>query len=201
MKKLPSYFIHLLIITLVIILGVEGLCWKFRAYFTQNIISKQQATPSTTPKDISPPPSTPLNTAQTESTIILTRQLFGPSLGGSTIVTEPENTPAQPTMTDIDIVLMGTIGITHGEGKAIILDKQDNTQQIYQKGDAVRGIFIKEILRGRVLLSRNGKDGFLEMNESMKYTPNLPTAGEGSPVPAEKATQKATKVRGARSSS
>lgn len=199
MKKPPTYFIHLLSITLVIILGVEGVCWKFRTYLTKHTISLQQPTPSATQENTisEPPPSQDL---ESKRKIILNRQLFGPPPGGIAIVAEPTSIPSQPTMTDLDIVLMGTIGVTDGDGKAIILDKQSNTQQIYQKGDAIRGSFIKEILRGRVLLSRNGKDGFLEMNESMKYTPNLPESKE-SAAPAGKAAQKATKVRGASSSS
>lgn len=99
--------------------------------------------------------------------IILQRNLFGPLPGEA----EPEATvdpdyAENLKLTNLDIVLMGTINGGEGAGRAIILDKKSRKQELYEKGDAIQGAFVKEILRGKVILVYNGKDEMLDMSEA-----------------------------------
>lgn len=104
--------------------------------------------------------------------IILQRNLFGPPPGKG----EPASAVALDyaenlKLSSLNIVLMGTINGGDGVGRAIILDKSSNKQDLYEKGDSIQGAFIKEILRGKVILVYNGKDEMLDMNEAAKLRP------------------------------
>lgn len=95
--------------------------------------------------------------------IISQRQLFG--------TTQKEITPPPPkaapvlATTSLDLTLLGTIG---GEGdvqRAIILDKRERKQDLYYNGDAIGPALIKEVERGKVILTIDGKDEVLLMQE------------------------------------
>lgn len=99
--------------------------------------------------------------------IILQRNLFGPPPGSGTAETqETTKDPDELEATSLNIVLMGTISGTEGTHRAIILDKKDNEQELYETGDAIQGALVKEILRGKVILALNGKDEILDMSEA-----------------------------------
>lgn len=105
--------------------------------------------------------------------IILQRNLFGPPPGkvepGSTVAPDyDENLQS----TSLDIVLMGTINGGDGADRAIVLDKKTRKQELYEKGDAIQGAIVKEILRGKVILDYNGKDEMLDMSEAAKVRPS-----------------------------
>jgi len=104
--------------------------------------------------------------------IILQRNLFGPAPGED----KPEETVAPDytenlQSTSLNIVLMGTINGGDGADRAIILDKSNNKQDLYQVGDAIQGASVKEILRGKVILAYNGKDEMLDMSEAANVRP------------------------------
>ncbi len=75
----------------------------------------------------------------------------------------------QPT--SLGIVLMGTIGDNEGGNRAIIFDKKTLEQQIYRQGQSVQGAVIKEIRRGKVVITANGLDEILDMSEAAKFRP------------------------------
>ena len=104
--------------------------------------------------------------------IILQRNLFGPPPGKDqlTAAVDPDYTENLKS-TSLNIVLMGTISGGDGVARAIILDKQSSKQQLYEKGDAIQGASVKEILRGKVILVYNGKDEMLDMSEAAKVRP------------------------------
>jgi hypothetical protein len=99
--------------------------------------------------------------------VILERNLFGPPPGkegpASTDSLEYSETLKS---TSLNIVLMGTINGSGDDNRAIILDKKSRDQELYEKGDAIQGAFVKEILRGKVILALNGKDEVLDMSEA-----------------------------------
>lgn len=101
--------------------------------------------------------------------VILERNLFGPApgKGNSGAAVAEENTEDLQT-TSLNIVLMGTIDGGNGDDRAIILDKSNNKQQLYEIGDVIQGASIKEIKRGKVILAYNGKDEMLDMSEAAK---------------------------------
>ncbi len=73
--------------------------------------------------------------------------------------------------TSLDLVLMGTISGSDNSGRAIILNKKNNEQDIYYRGDVVEDAEIKEILRGKVILNYQGKDEVLDMSEAASIRP------------------------------
>ncbi len=94
--------------------------------------------------------------------LIVKRELFG------TPKKEAKQAPkAEPVLntTTLDLILLGTIS---GEGdtqRAIILDKKAKSQDIYYNGDAIGPALIKQVERGKVILTIDGKDEVLLMLE------------------------------------
>lgn len=86
--------------------------------------------------------------------------------------------------TSLSLVLMGTISGPNDRGRAIIMEKAKKKQDIYYKGDIVQGAEIKEILRGKIILTFQGKDEILDMTEANKYQPKQSAAV--APVPTRK---------------
>ena len=98
--------------------------------------------------------------------IILERNLFGalPAAGVAEAVVNASTKDLEETT--LKIALKGTIHGVDESDRAIILDQKSRTQQLYQKGDGIQGAFVKEILRGRVILSHNGNDETLDMSDT-----------------------------------
>ena len=99
--------------------------------------------------------------------IIVQRNIFGspPPLDDGEFTVD--NDPVQEMdVTSLDIVLKGTISVREGKSRAIILDKIDKKQNLYQEGDTIQGAFVKEILRTKVILSYNGRDEALIMSDT-----------------------------------
>ncbi|MFW5937051.1 MAG: type II secretion system protein GspC [Desulfosalsimonas sp.] len=67
--------------------------------------------------------------------------------------------------TELNLRLWGTIAGTNGKSYAVIEHKSKREQNLYQKGDKVDQARIKMILRKKVVLSVNGKDEILELEE------------------------------------
>lgn len=117
--------------------------------------------------------------------VILDRNLF------QSYIREPEK--AEPVndnplegleATSLSLVLMGTISGPNDRGRAIIMEKLKKKQDIYYKGDVIQGAEIKEILRGKIILTFQGKDEILDMTEANKYKPKQSAAV--APLPARK---------------
>lgn len=159
-----SGIIPLLVITLVCIGAVEG-GYTILEYFILQQPAAEVAAPAI-PIAKDPAGMIPTGTKR-DYRIILTRNLFGPS--GSTETARPVPPPdpaAELKMSDLGLVLVGTIGGSEGTHRAVILDKKLHKQELYKIGDMVQGANIKEILRGKVILVVNGKDEFLDISEA-----------------------------------
>ncbi len=100
--------------------------------------------------------------------IILQRNLFGPPPSAKKAENvEKTSVPVEDLEeTSLKIALKGTINGLEESERAIILDKKNKIQKLYQKGDGIQGAFVKEILRGRVILSHNGNDEVLDMSDT-----------------------------------
>jgi len=68
-----------------------------------------------------------------------------------------------PKPTDLKLKLWGTIAGDDDTGYAIVEDAVEGKQNIVRVGDIIRNMTVKKILRGKVVLSKNGKDEILEM--------------------------------------
>lgn len=109
---------------------------------------------------------------KTDYRIILKRNLFGPPPGSDKTATDPVEKPEEVlTASSLQIVLMGTITGSEGVERAIILDKNSQKQELYEKGDAIQGASIKDISRGKVILSYAGRDEILDISEAAKVRP------------------------------
>ena len=155
----------LLLITLLCVAIVEG-GYQALEYFVLKTPVKQLAILDTVPvvKD-----STGLEKQKKKPDyhIILQRNLFGPPPGkDQPVAAVTEDYAENLKSTSLDIVLMGTINGGEGADRAIVLDKKSRKQELYEKGDAIQGAFVKEILRGKVILDYNGKDEMLDMSEA-----------------------------------
>ncbi len=112
-------------------------------------------------------------TKKIDYSIIVSRNLFGTSSKNKDgIDSEPAPVEEQLESTTLDVVLMGTIGGGENGGRAIILNKSDRKQELYKVGDTVQGALVKDILRGKVILTVDGRNEMLDMSESRKYAQN-----------------------------
>ncbi len=104
--------------------------------------------------------------------VILTRNLFAavPASDANRLTAFDDNLDSLQE-TSLGIVLMGTIGDNEGGNRAIIVDKKTLKQQIYRQGEGVQGAIIKDIRRGKVILTSGGRDEILDMNEAAKLRP------------------------------
>lgn len=104
--------------------------------------------------------------------VILTRNLFAaaPASGANRLTALNDNLEALEA-TGLGIVLVGTIGDNEGGNRAIIVDKKTFKQQIYRQGEGVQGAIIKEIRRGKVILTSGVRDEILDMSEAAKLRP------------------------------
>ncbi len=97
--------------------------------------------------------------------IINKRGLFG-KVEKKTKEKKPEPKPVLTT-TSLDLTLLGTIGGEADDQRAIIRNKSSkNSQEIYFRGDAIEHALIKDIDRGKIILTVNGKDEILLMEEA-----------------------------------
>lgn len=135
--------------------------------------------------------------------IILTRNLFGQPARTEKTAPTPAVDVAGLEKSDLDIVLVGTIGGSEGN-RAVILDKKTKRQELYKEGDEVKGANanVKEILRGKVVLDVQGREELLDLSEAATVRPagqapresagQQPQAGEEprsvQPQPQESAT-------------
>ncbi|EKD40078.1 MAG: hypothetical protein ACD_75C00185G0013 [uncultured bacterium] len=159
-----SGIIPLLVITLFCIGAVEG-GYTILEYFILQQPAEEVAVPAI-PIAKDPAGLIPIGTKR-DHTIILTRNLFGPSGSAETVrPAPPPDAAADLKMSDLGIVLVGTIGGSEGTHRAVILDKKMHKQELYKVGDMVHGAHIKEILRGKVILAVNGKDELLDISEA-----------------------------------
>ncbi|MBL4903037.1 MAG: hypothetical protein JKY62_10340 [Desulfocapsa sp.] len=95
--------------------------------------------------------------------IITKRSLFG-RIKQEEI--QKETAPAAPLKaTTLDLILLGTVSGDGNTPRAIIQQKRDKTQDMYYKGDAVGSAIIKEVKRGEIILTVDGKDEVLLMKE------------------------------------
>lgn len=179
-----SGIVPLLLITLICIGLVEGGYLLFEHFVLDDPVvveSNQAVTPakaSQAKKD---------GAKISDYRIILQRNLFGPpptlKKDGAGVETAPEPAKAL-AVTNLEIVLMGTITGSKGVERAIILDKKSKEQELYEKGDSLHGAVVKSIERGKVIISREGKDEILDMVEAAKVRPPPPPPPVVTPVTA-----------------
>lgn len=158
--------VPLLFITLFCVALVEGGYQLLEHFVLQPVPTAEPQVSKAAPSTIAGRAEQPV---KHDYRIILKRNLFGPPPGDETKgIVETKKDPDELEATSLNIVLMGTISGTEGTHRAIILDKKNHEQELYETGDAIQGALVKEILRGKVILALNGKDEILDMSEAAK---------------------------------
>jgi general secretion pathway protein C len=130
---------------------------------------------------------------------VLERDLFD-------TVNEPMADPATEEVnveeleqTQLKLKLWGTVSGEETRAYAVIEDTQKREQNLYRVGDSVQNATIKTILRGRVILSVEGKDEVLAMEEVAQGTAppsrsvrdrSPAIAAEGNAQPTTRRTQR-----------
>ena len=107
--------------------------------------------------------------------IILDRNLFGKSSAAPEMMEQRRNPLAGLPPTSLNITLLGTVFSDTEEKRAIILDNDQKTQEMYHISDPIKGTLIKDILRGAVILKGKNKDEILEMGETKDQAPGMKT--------------------------
>ncbi len=122
-----------------------------------------------------------------DHTIIVKRNLFGASIEDPNAA--KVETVEEPVLqkTDLDLVLMGTVTAIGEQGsRAIVLNLKKGKQEILKEGDSIEGAVIKEIKRGQVILSVDGRSEVMDLSDAAKHRTPAPavSAAGGGPAAA-----------------
>jgi len=199
MTAVLSKFLPLILITVGVVVGVEGFYVLADRFLSQ---PHQVSGHSTQSRQISDDPVSEKAPGKTENlegdrpkpSIIIRRNLFGALTEPADIQQEQVIDIGNLEASKLQVVLLGTVMGGADASRAIILTKDGYTQEIYQEGDYIQGALIRKITRRNVILSHNGRDEYLDMNESHKYAPKV--AAKPAPVsPAVMQAKAARKTR------
>ena len=95
--------------------------------------------------------------------------------------------------TSLELTLWGTVtGQKKQDGWAVINDRKTKEQELYRVNDTIQGAVIKSILRNKVILTVNGKDQVLEMDENQSFLKKRGTSrrsSESRPKPTSQPRQ------------
>ena len=154
-----KYTLPLLLITVGAIAGVK----LFYRFVEQKLVAETPAAivSSTTPGDRSAGEVTEKLERSIDISAITRRNLFTSRDNAPPIVEIKSQAEIGPS--SLAVVLMGTITGTQGVERAVIYDKKERTQELYQEGDYLQRAAVKEIMRGKVIITLNGRDELLDI--------------------------------------
>ncbi len=117
---------------------------------------------------------------------ITERNIFGSLENASDKIKPSEYENLEPTK--LKLALVGTVVGSDKDAAAFIEEKDKRRQELYRVGDKVKDATLKAILEGKVVLSFNGKDEILTMEEpssqrssSTRIERNIPSRTVTSP--------------------
>ncbi|MBI9085335.1 MAG: hypothetical protein JEZ11_17200 [Desulfobacterales bacterium] len=124
---------------------------------------------SVDPAKIAPPPPllkkpfTPPKMGSLSSyQIIADRDLFKTKADGTV---QPSKPVEELKPTSLKLKLLGTVSEAGGPGYAVVEDPKSKEQNLYRVGDLVASATVKQILREKIVLSVNGKEEILEIED------------------------------------
>jgi type II secretory pathway component PulC len=163
-----SNIVPIVLITVISVIAVEG------AYQALDFFVLKPATVIQKNRVQKPQKEANIKDTQARKTdyrIILKRNLFGTSLINAKPEVEDTTPQTVANNSELGIVLMGTISGSDNNNRAIILTKKTRDQELFSTGEVVEGALIKDIQRGKLFLSINGKDEVLDMTEAAAMRP------------------------------
>lgn len=168
-----SAIVPLLIITVLCIAAVEG-GYRILEHY---IIEPPAVVP--VPKEaesVNDPVQQSTQKKQYDHKIIFSRQLFGPPPKKETQNrVEPfpksskERNPVEKS--DSEVILVGTMTGEKKVSRAFIYNKNNSKQELYREGEYIVGKMVKEIKKGRVILSSEGDYTVLDISEAATIRP------------------------------
>lgn len=184
MAKHISIIIPLAVITLCCLALVEG---GYTAF--EYLVLRPKIGVTAPPSEVAPVlvPSKLAIDKKNCSQIIVARNLFAASTNAASNPATAADNFDTLEATSLGIVLMGTIEDNDGGNRLIVLDKKTMEQKIYRQGDTVQEAIIKEIRRGKAVLSLHGRDEILDMSEAAKLRPvqNVTTDKQAQALPQD----------------
>lgn len=174
MKRYITAF-NLLLMTLLIYLGVE--------FFYTMITGKLEFVPIVglrSQRIIEADSATPFPVSHYRS--ITERNLFKLEETGSDAAPKAV-TIENLKQTELKLKLWGTVTGDGEEAYAVIEDSANREQNLYREGDSIQNAAVKHILREKVVLTVDGKDEILSMENMAAATPGAPQVGAPRPPP------------------
>ncbi len=206
MSKPSSTIVSFILVTCLVVGGVEILCRNLRQMLEVDRPAdlKTQVPDYTNirePRKSSAAQVTKRSQIRKKDTysVITRRSLFGKIEQKEVKTKAPPQEPLETT--SLDLVLLGTISGDSNTQRAFIRQRKNKRQDIYYKGDAIGPAIIKEVQRGKVILTVNGKDEILLMEELKssqvpdRAKPPKPKKVVRPPQEPEKTTRKAAPLR------
>ena len=168
-----SIILSFILTTLLVTGSVELLYSSLGKVLTESNIThkgqKTQPTPGRNKMEQKQAMQTGKAAPHKDYTNITKRNLFGKTASTTTApTTKPQ---AILTTTSLDLTLLGTIGGKTDDQRAIIRRKKSGKGDIYSTGDSIEQAQIKQINRSQIILTVNGTDEVLLMEE-MKSPPS-----------------------------
>lgn len=187
--KAPTWIIPasvLVMVTLLSFAAVEGFYWYLGARLvpqgSRQPERSQPVEPAALPQQLQPPSPTVAETEPVSpdsesrrsapaTDSIIERNLFSSRSGELGRLQQQDPLEALEA-SSLEVVLMGTVTGPQEDQRAIIYDKRNGRQDLYEEGDYIEQAAIKQILRGKVILSIDGRDELLDITEAR--TVNVP---------------------------
>lgn len=149
-------FVNLLCITVSAYVVVDGFYGTISARLTQPPLSTQQNVYRIGDADTN---SRPLSSYKA----VLERNLFNTRSDSQPQAQQVDVESLEET--NLNLKLWGTVSGTDNGDYAVIEDVKAREQNLYRTGDAIQTATVKEIYREKVVLTVNGKDEVLQMQE------------------------------------
>lgn len=157
-----KYIIPFLLITVLAVGGVRGFYWFVEKQIDTGASSVQK---NTAPEERTIPRPAPAKVEKVSDASAITRRNLFASRAAAPV--ENQNIKQlQVEPSQLAVVLMGTVTGTDGEERAIIYDKKERKQEMYQVGDFLQQAAVKQISRGKVIITLKGRDEMLDISDA-----------------------------------
>ena len=172
-----GHLVVLMALALVCYFGVKA----FYSRFDSAAIGTRDLPPRPAASDTTATAQAGYASAEPDKEAITRRNLFLPVSRQSDSV-KPNGQVQGGDALEPDLLLVGTVVDSGGGNRAVILDVEEKKQLLLREGEMVNGASIRQILAGKVIISREGRNELLDIAESAKIQAVL--AGQASTAAA-----------------
>jgi type II secretory pathway component PulC len=169
--------IRLLIITAVVYAGVHLWYGMIERRLQEQVPAKNDVIETAqTTIDVEPRSA---DSAGDDLQAILERNIFAASGGSvrSSVVSVSDNDLDNLAVTELNLVLLGTVTGDADDARAIIRDEKTKLEDIFRVGSEIQGARIHRIARGKVVLLVNGREEVLILKDPERQQGAAPVMG------------------------